>query len=91
MTQCPAIDDNGFPILPPMKKRDIIERIMTQHWDIAACRCWVCTAGRATGCRPRENHLDHNPGILKLPHVKVPTPPWELRQPDAPRRMDGFL
>ncbi len=35
----------------------IIERIITQHWDLKACNCWVCEAGREAGCRPREEHL----------------------------------
>lgn len=35
----------------------IIERIMTQHWDMAACRCWICVGGREAGCRPRERYL----------------------------------
>ena len=29
--------------------RAIVERIMTQHWDMAACPCWVCREGRAAG------------------------------------------
>ena len=37
--------------------RTIIERIMTQHWDMKACDCWICTEGRAAGCRPREIYL----------------------------------
>ena len=36
---------------------DIIERIMTQHWDLAACWCWVCQSGREAGCRPRAVFL----------------------------------
>lgn len=32
----------------------IVERIMTQHWDLTACCCWVCVEGRAADCRPRE-------------------------------------
>lgn len=37
--------------------RPIVERIMTQHWDMAACCCWVCNEGRAAGCRPRDQYL----------------------------------
>ena len=44
---------------PPMSERDIVERIMTMHWDLAACPCWVCEAGRAAGCRPRDYHLQY--------------------------------
>jgi len=36
---------------------EIVERIMTMHWDMAACRCWVCEAGRLAGCGAREEHL----------------------------------
>ncbi len=37
--------------------REIVERIMTQHWDMAACSCWVCRDGREAGCRPRVEYL----------------------------------
>lgn len=36
----------------------IVERIMTQHWDMKACECWVCQEGRAAGCRPRDEYLE---------------------------------
>jgi hypothetical protein len=39
---------------------DIVERIMTQHWDLAACQCWVCQSGREFGCRPRDAFLRNN-------------------------------
>lgn len=38
---------------------DIVERIMTAHWDMASCRCWVCKTGRELGLRPRPKWLDH--------------------------------
>ena len=37
--------------------REIVEIIMTQHWDMAACQCWVCTKGREAGCSPMEKYL----------------------------------
>ena len=37
--------------------QDTLERIMTQHWDMIACRCWVCVEAREEGCRPREVFL----------------------------------
>lgn len=37
--------------------KEIIERIMTQHWDMRCCTCWVCVEGRRLGCRPRENYM----------------------------------
>ena len=37
--------------------REIVEIIMTQHWDMAACNCWVCTKGREAGCSPMEKYL----------------------------------
>lgn len=48
---------------------DIVERIMTQHWDLAACPCWVCQSGREAGCRPRRVFLDDG-----YPHI--PPPDW---------------
>lgn len=47
---------------------DILEAIMTQHWDMEACGCWVCRAGREAGCRPRDGFL---PRQLPLPTVWV--------------------
>jgi len=54
------------------KLEEIVERIMTQHWDMAACRCWVCQAGREAGCRPREEYLlcEHE-SEKKYGHVTV--------------------
>ena len=49
-----------------MKAEEIIEQIMTQHWDMAACRCWICEAGRKLDLRPREKYLR-----IKLPNVEV--------------------
>ena len=37
--------------------RVIIEIIMTQHWDMIACPCWICRMGCEAGCHPREEHL----------------------------------
>ena len=42
-----------------MKPKEIVERIMTQHWDIAACRCWICREGRKAGCKPKDEYLPH--------------------------------
>lgn len=39
--------------------RAIVERIMTQHWDLAACLCWICEEGRALGYGPKDKHLAH--------------------------------
>ena len=36
--------------------QEIIERIMTTHWDLAACPCWICEAGRKLGYHPREGY-----------------------------------
>ena len=43
------------PMLPTAV--DIVERIMTQHWDMRACPCWICQAGNRIRCRPRESHM----------------------------------
>jgi len=53
-----------------MNAKEIIERIMTQHWDMAACHCWVCEAGRALGCRPKEKYLSYKSKI-KVGRVTV--------------------
>lgn len=49
----------------------IIETIMTQHWDLAACSCWVCTQGRAAGLHPREEYLAHRHPETRRPVVMV--------------------
>jgi hypothetical protein len=49
--------------------QEIVERIMTQHWDLAACPCWVCSKGREAGCRPREKYL--SAGEERLEFVNV--------------------
>lgn len=36
---------------------DLIEFVMTQHWDIFACGCFFCVHGTRLGLRPREQHL----------------------------------
>jgi hypothetical protein len=55
--------------------REIIERIMTAHWDLASCRCWVCTAGREAGCRPREEYQLHRDGNRE--RFPVPANGWD--------------
>lgn len=56
---------------------DIVERIMTAHWDLAACCCWVCRAGRAAGYSPRERWLDHRNGNRE----RFPVPADWVQQP----------
>ena len=53
-----------------MKPREIVERIMTQHWDIAACKCWKCVEGRTNGCGARDEYLSHKVKI-KVGRVTV--------------------
>ena len=38
---------------------EVVERIMSWHWDMQACDCWVCHLGRRIGLRPREEYLPH--------------------------------
>ena len=40
-----------------MRPKEIVERIMTKHWDMAACKCWVCREGRKAGCHPIDQYL----------------------------------
>jgi hypothetical protein len=52
---------------------EIVERIMSQHWDLAACRCWVCGAGRKLGLGARDAYLLHNSDV-KAGRVTVEWP-----------------
>lgn len=45
-----------------MTAQEIVERIMTAHWDMAACPCWVCSAGRELGFAPRDGYQLHKYG-----------------------------
>ena len=53
------------------KVKEIVERIMTQHWDMAACRCWVCVLGREAGCRAREGYPTNPLGSKEFGRVTV--------------------
>lgn len=46
--------------------RELIERVMTQHWDMAACMCWFCVKGRWAGCHPRSTFATHDPDYANL-------------------------
>jgi len=50
---------------------EIVERVMTQHWDMAACPCWICKNGRKNGCRPRPQyrHSKKENGIVFVPFL----------------------
>lgn len=48
---------------------EIVARIMTQHWDLGACPCWVCKAGRRAGLG--ANWLFLSPAGDLRPDVKV--------------------
>jgi hypothetical protein len=43
---------------PPMTAEEIVEQIMTMHWGMAVCHCWVCKAGHEQGLHPRSGYLD---------------------------------
>lgn len=45
-----------------MSDQEIIERIMSAHWDMSACPCWVCVAGRDAGHAARDEYLPHRDG-----------------------------
>jgi len=51
----------------------IVTQIMTQHWDLHACNCWVCEAGRTIGIGPTKEHLSHHSGV-RFPRVSVDSP-----------------
>lgn len=61
-----------------MNAQEIIERIMTMHWDMAACHCWVCDAGTALGYHAVDIYLPHKSPV-KFGHVKVDLEPNPLR------------
>ena len=50
-----------------MSPEEIVQRIMTQHWDMAACPCWICEAGRGAGLRPTSAYptrpTDETPSV----------------------------
>lgn len=51
----------------------IVRRIVSAHWDIFACDCWVCEAARAEGIHPTGpwmNTTDDNA-------TKYPVPGYE--------------
>lgn len=39
--------------------KEVVERIMSAHWDMAACKCWVCDYGRCAGFHAKEEYLPH--------------------------------
>ena len=49
---------------------DIVTQIMTQHWDLHACQCWICLAGRRVGIGPVKEHLQRVSGYV-FPRVEV--------------------
>lgn len=61
-----------------MNAQEIVERIMTHHWDLTACRCWICDAGRALGYRPQDIYLHHRSEV-KVAHVPSPDGPNPFR------------
>jgi hypothetical protein len=66
-----------------MNPKEIVERIMTSHWDMAACQCWICRAGREADCAPRGDYLSYEACRVKY---QVPDMPQisDLTQPPAP-------
>ena len=56
--------------------RNKIEKTMTDHWDMKACECLVCEAGRVLGCGPREWHQPHKQKhyVTKNPCDCYPSP-----------------
>ena len=59
-----------------MDAQEIIERIMSQHWDMAACHCWICEAGRKLGYGAKSEYLSHNSEI-QVGRVIVKKEPYE--------------
>ena len=61
-----------------MTAQEIIERIMTMHWDLGMWRCWICNAGRQLGFGPCDEYLEHKNGFR---YAHIPTPEWEKEEP----------
>jgi hypothetical protein len=66
-----------------MTERELIERVMTEHWDFGACPCAFCEKAREMGYGPKSryptnpkvsilNDGDHKLGIR-------PTYDWEAK------------
>jgi len=60
-----------------MTADDIIRQIATMHWDMIACRCWVCEAGRELGIHANEDFLNWHD---KFEYVDVV---WSVMRPKA--------
>jgi hypothetical protein len=39
-----------------MDAQELIERVMTEHWDFAACPYFFCKMARSLGFRPRDGY-----------------------------------
>ena len=62
----------------------IVEKKMSLHWDIFACNCWLCEAGRAAGCAPRPEYLPHRaPPETYIGDSECPKEYWEKAAEDA--------
>lgn len=71
-----------------MSLSEILETIMTMHWDMMRCRCWVCVAAREHGLRPRPEYAamgeKHWRGRVEYVNVE-----WPQREPaSAPGRAE---
>ena len=53
------------------ESQKIIEIIMTQHWDMQACPCWICKAGRDLGFHPRQDYQAWSHPEMARPKVMV--------------------
>jgi len=42
--------------VPANDGQELIERVMSEHWDIGACPCTFCEEGRRLGFRPRHKY-----------------------------------
>ena len=51
-----------------MTTGELIERVMTEHWDMIACWCRFCREARQLGFRPR-NDFPTNPKVSILKGV----------------------
>lgn len=57
-----------------MEPKEIVERIMTQHWDLKACECWICEAGRLLSYAARVKYLQRNSKVKVGSVIVEPNP-----------------
>lgn len=45
-------------------EQELIEQLMTMHWDMAMCLCGACEYGRSKGYAPRSIYMPPQPIVV---------------------------